>query len=195
MSAGATMRRRNRRLALVCAGFVAGMAGLSFASAPLYRMFCQATGYGGATARADRAPDRTLDRLVTVRFNADTDPGLSWEFKSAQKELQVKLGEQTLAFYRARNLTGETIVGTATFNVTPEKAGLYFDKLQCFCFTEQRLEPGQSADLGVSFFVDPEMAKDRNLDDVTTITLSYTFFRVKTEPKTSSAAMSAKPVN
>ena len=142
MSAGAAMRRRNRRLALVCAGFVAGMAGLSFASAPLYRMFCQATGYGGATARADRAPDRTLDRLVTVRFNADTDPGLSWEFKSAQKELQVKLGEQTLAFYRARNLTGETIVGTATFNVTPEKAGLYFDKLQCFCFTEQLLMPG-----------------------------------------------------
>ncbi len=197
MSAGGVIRARNRRVGLICAGAVAAMLGLAFASAPLYRLFCQVTGFGGATLRAERAPDRVLDRVVTVRFNADTDPGLPWEFKPTRREMKVRLGEQALAFYTARNRSPETIVGTATFNVTPDKAGGFFDKLQCFCFNEQTLAPGQAADLPVSFFVDPAMAGDANLDDVNTITLSYTFFRVKTRPaRTSQAApAAAKPVN
>lgn len=196
-SAANTIASRNRRLGLICAGVVASMVALSFASAPLYRLFCQATGFGGATLRADRAPARVLDRTVAVRFNADTDPGLPWEFKPAQREIKVKLGEQTLAYYTARNTSRETVTGTAAFNVTPDKAGAYFDKLQCFCFSEQTLAPGQSADLPVSFFVDPAMAGDGNMDDVTAITLSYTFFRTKTEPaRTSQAAPAAgKPLN
>ena len=196
-SAGKSVAARNRRVGLICAGVVASMMALSFASAPLYRLFCQVTGFGGATLRADQAPGEVLDRTVVVRFNADTDPGLPWEFKPAQREIKVRMGEPALAFYTARNMSHEAIVGTATFNVTPDKAGGFFDKLQCFCFSEQRLEPGQSADLPVSFFVDPAMAKDANLDDVTAITLSYTFYRAKAEPaRTSQAAPdAAKPVN
>ena len=198
MSASNSIAARNRRIGLACAGVVASMVALSFASAPLYRLFCQVTGFGGATVRADKAPGEVLDRVVTVRFNADTDPGLPWEFKPAQREIKVRIGEQTLAFYTARNNSREAITGTAAFNVTPDKAGAYFDKVQCFCFNEQKLEPGQAADLGVSFFVDPAMAKDKNLDDVNTITLSYTFFRTKNEPARASqtaAGQAAKPVN
>jgi cytochrome c oxidase assembly protein subunit 11 len=196
MDADKGISRRNRRVGLICAAVVASMVGLSFASAPLYRLFCQVTGFGGATVRADKAPGETLDRTVTVRFNADIDPGLPWTFKPAQREMKLRLGEQALAFYTARNDAKEAITGTASFNVTPDKAGGFFDKLQCFCFTEQTLAPGQTADMAVSFFVDPAMARDRNLDDVTTITLSYTFFRAKAAPqRTSQAAPAAKPVN
>ncbi|MGQ0676025.1 MAG: cytochrome c oxidase assembly protein [Rhodospirillales bacterium] len=194
MGANNTMRARNRRVGLTLTGIVASMVALSFASAPLYRLFCQVTGFGGATVRADRAPAQALDRVVTVRFNADTDSGLPWEFKPAQREIKVRLGELALAFYTARNLSGEAAVGTATFNVTPEKAGGYFDKLHCFCFDEQKLGPGQTADLPVSFFVDPAMANERNLDDVNTITLSYTFFRAKGEPARASAAPAAASI-
>ncbi|MCC6467985.1 MAG: cytochrome c oxidase assembly protein [Alphaproteobacteria bacterium] len=178
----AALKARNRRVMRWCVGVVGLMVVLSFASAPFYRMFCQVTGFGGATVRADRAPGDVLDRVVTVRFNADTDPALAWEFKPAQRQVAVKLGEQTLAFYTARNLSNQTIAGTATFNVTPDKAGGYFDKIACFCFTEQTLAPGQSIDMGVSFFVDPDMAKDPNMGDVNTITLSYTFYRAKDQP-------------
>ncbi len=197
MSKSRNIQARNRRVGLICAGVVASMVALSFASAPLYRLFCQVTGYGGATLRADQAPAEVLDRTVAVRFNADTDPGLPWEFKPAQREIKVKLGEQTLAFYTAHNTSRETITGSAVFNVTPDKVGGYFDKLQCFCFNEQTLAPGQSADLPVSFFVDPAMARDANLNDVTAITLSYTFYRVKTAPARTSqiAPAAAKPVN
>jgi cytochrome c oxidase assembly protein subunit 11 len=195
MSAGGTTRARNRRLGLILAGVVAVMVGLSFAAAPFYRLFCQLTGFGGATVRAEKAPGETHARTVTVRFNADTDPGLPWDFKPAQREITVRLGEPALAFYTARNRGREAIVGTAVFNVQPDKAGGYFDKVQCFCFTEQRLEPGQSAELAVSFFVDPALAQDRNLDDVAHITLSYTFYRAKApEPRTAGAA-AAKPLN
>lgn len=196
MNADGAMRARNRRLGLILAGVVAGMVGLSFAASPFYRLFCQLTGFGGATVRAEKAPDQVRERTVTVRFNADVDPGLPWDFKPAQREMKVRLGESALAFYTARNRAREAITGTAVFNVQPDKAGGYFDKVQCFCFTEQRLEPGQSADLAVSFFVDPALADDRKLDDVASITLSYTFYRAKApEPKTSSAAAAAKPLN
>ncbi|MCK6451475.1 MAG: cytochrome c oxidase assembly protein [Alphaproteobacteria bacterium] len=195
---GATpVAARNRRLMLVCVVVVAVMVGMSFASVPLYRLFCQVTGFGGATQRADKAPDTVLDRVVTVRFNADTDPSLPWSFRPAQREVRVRLGEQALAFYTARNFGHEPITGTATFNVTPEKVGGHFDKIQCFCFTQQTLAPGQSAELPVSFFVDPSLAKDPNLDDIKVITLSYTFFRARKpeQPRVSAAPGGARPVN
>jgi cytochrome c oxidase assembly protein subunit 11 len=171
--------RRKAATATILAGVVAGMVGLSFAAVPLYRMFCQVTGYGGTTQRAETAPGAIGERVITVRFNADVDPNLPWQFEPEQTAVSVRVGEQGLAFFKATNLSKQAIVGQALFNVTPLKAGLYFDKVQCFCFSAQRLEPGQTAELPVTFFVDPGIVKDRNLDDVQTITLSYTFFRDK----------------
>ncbi len=182
------LRRRNRRLMLYCLGVVGFMIAGSFASAPLYRLFCQVTGFGGATVRAERAPGAVGERTVTVRFNADAEPGLPWSFKPAQRAIEVRLGEQALAFYTARNLASVPVTGTATFNVTPDKAGGYFAKIACFCFTEQTLAPGQSVDMGVSFYVDPALAEDPNMADVNTITLSYTFFRAKDQPAPRTAA-------
>ena len=170
-------RRRNARTGVVLTGVVAGMIGLSFASVPLYRLFCQVTGFGGTTQVAEAAPGAVSERVIKVRFNADTGPGLPWTFKPVQREIALKVGESGLAYYRARNLADVAVTGTSTFNVTPLKAGQYFSKVQCFCFDEQRLEAGQELDMAVSFFVDPAILSDRNLDDVTTITLSYTFFR------------------
>lgn len=184
----APLRARNRRLMLYCVGVVGMMVGLSFASAPLYRLFCQVTGFGGATVRATAEPKPVLERTVTVRFNADIDPGLAWDFRPEQRAVEVRLGENALAFYRARNLSDRPITGTATFNVTPDKAGGYFAKIACFCFTEQTLAPGQSVDMGVSFYVDPELAKDPNMADVNTITLSYTFYRAKDQKPARTAA-------
>jgi len=169
--------RRNARTGLLLTGIVAGMVGLSFAAVPLYRLFCQVTGYGGTTQVADAVPATVSERTITVRFNADVDPQLPWSFAPEQRAVTVKVGEPGLAFYRARNRSEQTTVGAATFNVTPLKAGQYFNKVQCFCFDEQALDPGQEAEMGVSFFVDPAILEDRNLDEVKTITLSYTFFR------------------
>ncbi len=177
-------RRRNARTGVVLAGIVAGMVGLSFASVPLYRLFCQVTGYGGTTQIAAAAPGAVSERVIKVRFNADTAPDLPWSFKPVQREITLKVGESGLAYYRARNLATEAVTGTSTFNVTPLKAGRYFSKVQCFCFDEQRLEAGQELDMAVSFFVDPEILTDRNLDEVKTITLSYTFFRVPGDAET-----------
>ena len=177
-------RRRNARTGVVLTGIVAGMIGLSFASVPLYRLFCQVTGYGGTTQIAAAAPGAVSERVIKVRFNADTAPDLPWSFKPVQREITLKVGESGLAYYRARNLATEAVTGTSTFNVTPLKAGRYFSKVQCFCFNEQRLEAGQELDMAVSFFVDPEILSDRNLDEVKTITLSYTFFRAPGDAET-----------
>ncbi|MCG8358662.1 MAG: cytochrome c oxidase assembly protein [Kiloniellales bacterium] len=171
------MQGRNLRVAALLGGVVCGMIGLAFASVPLYRLFCQVTGFGGTTQVAESLPDTIVDRVITVRFNADISPSLPWHFQPEQREVQVRVGESGLVFYRARNDSGQPSTGTATFNVTPLKAGQYFNKVQCFCFEEQRLLPGEAMDMGVSFFVDPAIMDDRNLDDVQTITLSYTFFR------------------
>jgi cytochrome c oxidase assembly protein subunit 11 len=161
--------------------FVIGaMLGLTAASVPLYRLFCQVTGYGGTTQRATSAPDHAVEgRVITVRFDASTAPGLDWEFHPLQAEVRVHPGEERVVAYRAVNHAKTPVTGTATFNVTPAKAGIYFDKLQCFCFTQQHLEPGEGADLSVSFFVDPDIASDPATADVDTITLSYTMFRAK----------------
>ncbi len=169
----------NRRMGLVLAGVVIGMVGLSFAAVPLYRIFCQVTGFGGTPQVVAENSAEILDREITVRFNAETDRSLPWEFRPEQRSVRLKLGEQGLAFYEARNRSQQPVVGTATFNVTPLKAGQYFNKIECFCFTEQLLEPGQRIDMPVSFYVDPRLNVDPSMADVTTITLSYTFYRVE----------------
>ena len=171
------MNRRNGTTVALLAAVVCGMVGLSFASVPLYRMFCQATGFGGTTQRATAAPGRVGDTLVTVRFDATTAAELGWDFHPLESAVRVHPGEQREVFFRAVNRTSETVTGTATFNVTPTKTGIYFDKLQCFCFNEQQLKPGESRDMGVVFFVDPDLLTDPSTSDVRTITLSYTMFR------------------
>ncbi|HEX9461452.1 MAG TPA: cytochrome c oxidase assembly protein [Alphaproteobacteria bacterium] len=173
----------NRRTALAMGAIVVAMAGLAFAAVPLYRVFCQVTGYGGTTQRAETAPAAIGQRVVTVRFNADVaGQDLPWDFRVPdESRVRVHVGEDRLVYFHARNVGPQPSVGVATFNVTPFKAGPYFKKIACFCFNEQTLNPGESVDMGVSFFVDPAIDKDPNLRDVSTITLSYTFFRAKDE--------------
>ncbi len=173
--------QRNQATLLSLVLLVGCMVGLAFASVPLYRLFCQVTGYGGTTQTAQAVPDAPAERVITVRFNADTNPDLPWSFKPGDVAVDLRVGEEGLTFYRAVNQGPISTVGTATYNVTPQKAGIYFNKLECFCFTEQLLRPGEAMDMPVSFFVDPAIMDDPNLDDVSTITLSYTFFPAKLE--------------
>jgi cytochrome c oxidase assembly protein subunit 11 len=172
---------RNARLAWGLVGLVGGMLALAYASVPLYEMFCRVTGFGGTPIVAQAGDRPVLERTVKVRFDSNVDPNLPWRFQPLEREVKVHLGEEKLVFYRATNVSQRPIVGTATYNVTPEPAGPWFNKVQCFCFTEQLLQPGQSVDMPVIFFVDPDMDKDRRYDNVRTITLSYTFFEAKTE--------------
>jgi len=175
------MAKGSPRNGLLAGGLVAVvvmMIGLSFAAVPFYRWFCQVTGFGGTTQVAAAVPDAPMAaRRVTIRFNADVDPRLPWRFWPEQRELSLAVGEPGVIIYRARNLTARDTVGVATFNVTPDKAGAYFNKVQCFCFDNQVLKGGEEAEMGVSFFVDPAMLDDPNMAEVDTITLSYTFFR------------------
>ena len=173
---GKRASRRRTATALILGGVVCGMVGLAFGAVPLYKLFCQVTGFGGTTQVAEEAPVTIGERVVTVRFNADTARDLPWYFKPEQREIKVRVGEMALAVYNAVNQSDRALIGTSTFNVTPVKAGAYFNKIECFCFEEQTLAPGERADFPVSFFVDPDIVEDRRLDDVTTITLSYTFF-------------------
>ncbi len=167
---------RNARTGFVLAGVVAGMIGLSFAAVPLYRMFCQVTGFGGTTQVADAAPATVSGRIVKVRLDARVNSRLPWRFQPVQRQITLRVGESKTARFRARNLADYPVTGTATFNVTPLKAGKYFSKVQCFCFDEQRLGPGEEVEMALQFFIDPKIMDDRNMDDVKTITLSYTFF-------------------
>jgi cytochrome c oxidase assembly protein subunit 11 len=176
-------RRAARTLtALALTGVIAGMVGLTAAAVPLYRLFCQVTGYGGTTQRAEAAPAQALDQTITVRFNADVADDLPWSFEPEQRQLAVRIGEQSLAFFRARNRGDQAIAGQATFNVTPFKAGPYFSKIACFCFEEQILQPGEEIDMPVSFYVDPAIVSEPDTQDVHTITLSYTFFPLPDQP-------------
>lgn len=152
------------------------MAMLAYASVPLYRLFCATTGFGGTPQIAKELPSKILNREVIVRFNTDVDPRLGWEFSSEQKQVKVKIGENGLAFFKAINKSSEATTGMAMYNVTPEKTGGYFNKIKCFCFEKQKLKAGQEINFPVSFFIDPEMVKDKQMDDVDTITLSYTFY-------------------
>jgi cytochrome c oxidase assembly protein subunit 11 len=174
-------RPAHTRTALSLVALVAGMTGMAFAAVPLYQLFCAQTGYGGTTKRAAAASQAVADLQITVKFDANTSSALNWNFQPEQRQVTLKLGENALAFYRATNKSDHPLTGTATFNVTPEIAGSYFNKIECFCFTEQTLQPGQTADFPVSFFVDLAILKDPDAKNIQEITLSYTFFRTNKE--------------
>ena len=174
---------KNQRLALMLALFAAGMVGLAYASVPLYDLFCRVTGFGGTTQRATAAPTEVKDRMVTIRFDTSVNSNLDWEFWPEQRTMTVKVGEVGETKFHARNRSTVPVVGTSTYNVQPDKVGGYFSKIQCFCFTEQLLQPGQSAEFPVQFFVDPAIVDAAENDDVREITLSYTFFRAKDQSK------------
>jgi cytochrome c oxidase assembly protein subunit 11 len=184
MAAGRTSGgRRNALVAAAVVAVVAGMVGMSFAAVPLYRLFCQVTGFGGTTQIAGQvapAPAGGAEgRTIRVTLDATVNSGLPWSFRPETPFVDLKVGEQVLVNYVAQNRSDRTVTGVATFNVTPFKVGAYFDKIQCFCFTEQTLKPGERVVMPVVFFVDPAIAGDRNADDVTDIVLSYTFFRAE----------------
>lgn len=166
----------NTKVMAICLGVALGMVGMAYAAVPLYDLFCRVTGYGGTTQIAQYDPDQILDRTINVRFDANNARDFPWQFEPLQRQMRVQIGETAIAFYRVTNPTSEPVTGIATYNVTPFKMGPYFAKLECFCFTEQTLGPGESMDMPVLFFVDPVMADESRMDDVHTVTLSYTFF-------------------
>jgi cytochrome c oxidase assembly protein subunit 11 len=176
--AAAAATSANRVVVIACLSALAVMAGVTAYSPTLYKIFCQVTGYGGTTQRVVKSSDRVIDRIITVRFDANVSPQLAWKFEPVQSTLDVKLGENTIAFFRATNLSDKPLTGSAAFNVAPEVMGLYFNKIQCFCFTEQTLQPGQTVDMPVTFFVDPKMLDDRDTRDLTNVALSYVFYPV-----------------
>lgn len=167
---------KSKRLAGILFLVAVGMVGLSFASVPLYDLFCRVTGYGGTTQRAEVESDEVLDKQITIDFDANTSRDMPWNFKAVERKVKINIGQTGIAFYEASNPTDKTITGTASFNVTPQKVGQYFTKIDCFCFTEQTLKPGEKVDMPVTFYVDPEITRDINTQEVETITLSYTFF-------------------
>lgn len=176
------MTEKRNNLGILLAFLVIAMLGLSFASVPLYRIFCQVTGFGGTTQRAEIIPQdqrKITNRELTVRFNADVHRDLPWYFRPLQVQIKVKVGENAMAYYESRNKTETPIIGMATYNVTPNKAGKYFNKIACFCFDEQTLHAHERVEMPVLFYIDPAFAEDPAMDDVSTITLSYTFFRFK----------------
>jgi cytochrome c oxidase assembly protein subunit 11 len=174
------LARRNGRTAALAALLVAAMVGLAYASVPLYRLFCQVTGFGGTTQRAtaDAAPG-PVGRLISVRFDGNVSPALGWEFRPVDTTRRVAIGARNIALFRARNTGPTAITGTATFNVSPSQAGQYFVKIQCFCFTEQTLRPGQEVSMPVIFYVDPAILNDPDARNISEITLSYTFYPVE----------------
>lgn len=190
------IRNKNNRSSVlgVLVSIILIMVGLSYSSVPLYRAFCQMTGYGGTIQVSDlnngiglnagvstSSLNNDEDCLISVKFNSDVHGDVPWEFKPSQGEVIVGLGESTLAFYKVKNLSDQTITGVSTYNVSPHTAGLYFNKVQCFCFDEQRLRPHESLDLPVLFFVDPSIKDDPSLTNTKSVTLSYTFFKVDTD--------------
>jgi cytochrome c oxidase assembly protein subunit 11 len=179
-------RRRDVLVAAACGAFVAGMVGLSYASVPLYDWFCRATGLNGTTQVASASPSGVLDRTINVRFDANVAPGLSWKFQPERTLLTVKLGEVVTVHYTAINETARETAGTAVYNVAPLTVGGYFQKINCFCFEEQRLKPGEKREMPVVFYVDPALVNDADDGGLDTITLSYTFYPSR-EPQRSLA--------
>ncbi len=173
--------KKNAKTGLIVLFGVILMVGASFAAVPLYSLFCQVTGFGGTTQRAESLPAEVLDRKITVQFNADIGRNIPWAFKPEMRSIELKIGERGFTSFRARNKSDKPSTGTALYNVTPLKAGKYFHKIQCFCFDEQILAPGEDISMPVLFYVDPALDKDPNMNDVKTITLSYTFFKIETK--------------
>lgn len=179
MTALSLPRDRNTRTALIALGVALAMLGLGFASVPLYRIFCQVTGLGGTTQRVDAieaAGVKAVGKTISIRFDANTDRGLPWTFRPEETTQTVTIGARDMAAYSARNNSDHPITGTATFNVAPVQAGKYFNKIECFCFTEQTLQPGEAVRMPVLFYVDPAIIDDPDTADIEQITLSYTFF-------------------
>jgi cytochrome c oxidase assembly protein subunit 11 len=184
------LARRNRRTATIAGGVVAGMLGLAFASVPLYAIFCAVTGYNGTPMIGGTAPGAT-DKSITVRFNANTHPGLPWRFAAGQGSESLPLGQEGMAFYTAQNLAQTPVTGIATYNVTPEVAGRYFHKVACFCFDEQTLSAGQQVEMPIAYWVDPKISDDPNTRDIRTITVNYTFFRTLADAERAGALANA----
>jgi len=183
----AKTQHSNRLVAAACFATFAGMIGVAYAAVPLYQLFCQVTGYGGTTQRVEQYSDRVLDRDITIRFDANTSGALGWDFQPLQRDVTIKLGETVQVAYAAKNLMGTPSSGKATFNVTPELAGAYFNKVECFCFTDTTLKPGETLDMPVVFYVDPDIIDVPELKDIKTITLSYTFFPTADEKPVAAA--------
>lgn len=173
--------KKNTRIAIIAAAAPLLMFGAAFAGVPLYKLFCETTGYGGTTKVATKAADRVLEQKVKVSFDANVSEGVSWEFKPLKRDIELKLGENALAFYTIKNNGSKPITAIANYNVTPHKSAIYFAKLECFCFKNQTLAPGESLELPVVFYVDPRMATDSSTKDVKEITLSYTFYEAKNQ--------------
>ena len=172
------MQRTNRKVAIVCVAFFGSMVGMAYAAVPLYQLFCQVTGYGGTTQRVEQYSQTILDRDIRIRFDANTSGGLPWEFKPIDRDTTIKIGETKQVAYQARNIASKPTSGRASFNVTPQMAGAYFMKVECFCFTDNELQPGEAMDMPVVFYVDPAIVDVPELKDIKTITLSYTFFPI-----------------
>jgi len=188
--------RRDVVVAACCGALVASMVGAAYAAVPFYTWFCKTTGFGGTTQVAERAPDHILGRSLTIRFDSNVTPGLPWKFQPEQNEIQVRIGEVATVHYRVVNEAAREIAGQAGYNVSPPTVGAYFDKINCFCFTEQRLKAGETREMTVVFYVDPSIVKDHDQDDLNTITLSYTFYRLREperpvaeEPETNSSKL------
>jgi cytochrome c oxidase assembly protein subunit 11 len=182
---------RNLKTALMAGGLAVSMVGLGFASAPLYRVFCQVTGFGGTTMRVDEAQAATVrstEHPMVIRFDANHRGDLPWEFRPERPTDTVTVGARDMAIFIAKNESGETVTGTATFNVVPELAGKYFNKIQCFCFTQQTLKAGEQVRMPVVYYVDPKILTDPNTKDIQEITLSYTFYPVETPNEVDRAA-------
>jgi cytochrome c oxidase assembly protein subunit 11 len=189
----APTRRRDAAIAAACGVFVALMVGAAFAAVPFYNWFCRTTGFGGTTQVATVAPAGMLDRKITVRFDANVAPGLPWRFEPEVNSIDLHIGEVATVYYDVVNTSARTTEAQAAYNVTPPTVGAYFTKINCFCFTEQRLAPGEKRQMAVVFYVDPAMVKDPEQDDLNTITLSYTFYSVPVEPARPAAGNAALP--
>ena len=188
------MARKTRKTALICAGVASGMAALAFASVPLYDLFCKATGFGGTPMVREANTSSAADRVITVRLDANVAPGLNWSFEADTTTIPARLGDTKTVFYRITNRGTTATTGIATFNVEPAQAAAYFVKIQCFCFTEHRLEPGESMDAPVVFYIDPDIAKNRELQTLPSMTLSYTYFPAKAgQPLAATKADGDKP--
>ncbi|WP_424929632.1 cytochrome c oxidase assembly protein [Amaricoccus tamworthensis] len=186
-------KNKNGRIAMTLTTVVAVMVGLSFAAVPLYDLFCRVTGYGGTTSVADAGTDvHITDQEITVRFDANVSPGIPWEFHPVERTMKIKIGETGLAFYEATNTSDEPVAGAASYNVAPYSAGGYFSKIACFCFELQVLQPGETVEMPVTFYVDPEILLDRETKDVNYITLSYTMHRTDL-PETETGSLAVEP--
>jgi cytochrome c oxidase assembly protein subunit 11 len=185
--------RRDMMVASVCGVVVAAMIGLSYASVPFYNWFCRTTGYGGTTQVSEKAPDQVLGRTIAIRFDSNVAPGLPWKFEPEENVIKVRIGEVTTAHYKVTNMAAREITAQAGYNVSPPQIGGYFNKINCFCFTQQTMKPGETREMTVVFYVDPSIAKDSDQDNLNTITLSYTFYRIPNPEKPVAQVPQADP--